>query len=78
METITKKKPKKTKKPTKTYNFNIREKIEAGLVWAYLVKLDNDVALEIVKEAENNPNGSDYIKIINNRLRSAYKIKTKK
>ena len=45
--------------------------------WFYNLKVEADVEAKIKEEFESNPNGSEYGKIINNRLRKAYNIKKK-
>ena len=77
-DTQPKKKASKPVKKTKSYNFDIRKKLEDGKPWKYLMAFDNDVALKIVSEVENNPNGGEYVKIINNTLRKGFKMKAKK
>lgn len=78
METTIKPKTKKSgKKPEHKREYtNILEKLADGKPWKYLAEIDNDIAKAIVEEAE--PNGAEYRKVINNRLRKAYGLKAPK
>lgn len=78
IDTNTKKKSAKKEKKTKNYNFDLRSKLSDGKPWKYLTAFDNDVALKILEAVESNPNGGEYIKVINNTMRKGFKLKAKK
>lgn len=71
--------PDQTPENTKrAYRVDLKTKLKKGDSWRIFMEFDNDVALKIAEEKESSVNGAEYKKIINNRLRAAYKIKAKK
>lgn len=62
-----------TQKKAKDKKLTPKEKIQAGEVWRFNFIPDADVANKIIEEYEKSPNGAEYNKIINSRLRKAYK-----
>lgn len=74
----TKKKNAKKTIKKKEYNFDLKAKLADGKPWKYLTSFDNDIALKILEAVESNPNGGEYIKVINNTMRKGFKLKAKK
>lgn len=64
-------------KSTRSYLTNVREKIESGKPWKFLLIVDNDNAENILSEIENSSTGGEYSKVMNNAIRSHYKNQTK-
>lgn len=50
-----------------------REKLKAGIPWRFHFEIDNDVAVKILDEHENN-NKAEIGRIINSRLKQAYNL----
>jgi hypothetical protein len=62
------------KKKKRAYNDDPKKKIEAGKPWRYNYTPSTDVANAIIEEQQNS-NGAEFGKIIDSRLRKAYKLK---
>ncbi len=62
----------------RAYSKNLSDKLKDGKPWKFPMEIDNDIALKVSEEKESSPNGAQYNKIINNRLRKAYGLKVKK
>lgn len=71
---VSKKEPVKS---TRSYLTNVREKIEAGKPWKFLLIVDKDNAENILSEIENSSTGGEYSKVMNSAIRSHYKNKNK-
>lgn len=71
---------KKNKQTKRAYDRNhIKEVLDSGGDWRMNVVLDNDVMKKVVEEKEKTPHGAGlYQSIINDRLRKAYGLKSKK
>jgi hypothetical protein len=64
---------KNTVKKTRNYSTNVKEKIEKGEHWRLQLDIDDDNAMGLYNWKEQNINGGDYRKIINNFIREGLK-----
>lgn len=69
--------PKNKVKEKRKYTTVTKEFILSGKDWKLNLPMDKDVALAIIDERDKNPGGGEFVKIVMNRLRQAYKIKIK-
>lgn len=65
-------------KAKRGYNKNPIEKLKQGKKWSVNFDVDEDVATCLIKEKQGAPDGAQYSRIINNRLRKSYGLKAKK
>lgn len=63
------------KKRKRKYSKDPLKKVQRGEQWTLPLKVDNDLALLIIKEQRANPNGGNFNRVINNRLRRGYGLK---
>lgn len=62
-----------TAKKTRKYSTNVSEKIEKGEHWRLQLDIDDDNAIGLYNRKEQNTDGGDYRKVINNFIREGLK-----